>query len=278
MWSKEEFEYRKRWGTISVFEISEPQYADLSNLKTLVPNQCFSIKKYERSQAEYNEIIPRSLDILYLWFKYISLEISDWFKNEFSPFYNIINQYENPKLKTYDFASDRYRWIVQDLTVLNQLGQLKTVEILEGIIRYHLWAEFSLHKLSGFDNVLNMQRIMNWFTLLFEAYEANSQNCQNKIEFIEYLLIINSWDSLSLTELLADLSWSDIAAIRSLIRSLNWTYKKYQKFISKNENKYILINLYQIVSKISVVSKNSKYNLLFNWILKVSFLYNFLYL
>ena len=243
MWGKEEIEYRSKWGMISIFEICNPEHADIRNPKTTIADALFCIKKYERSQGEFNEIIPRSLSILHLCFMYISLEIIDWYKNESSRFYNAINQFEDPIIKTYDFVSDRFRWIVQDLTVLNDINHIQAVKILEGIIRYYLWADYSLKGVAGFDSVLNIQKAMNWFTLLFEGYKQNEENCTNRLEFLEYLIIIYSNDTLSFVELCAELSKTDIKEVMPLIKSINWSYKKYWKYISKIENKPLLKNL-----------------------------------
>ncbi|XP_051165414.1 germinal-center associated nuclear protein [Leptopilina boulardi] len=124
----------------------------------------------------------------------------------------------------YDFIFDRLRAIRQDL-VIQRINPLDTIEILEPIVRFHVYAAQRLctHSISTFDPKINNQHLLECLKHLLVCYDECSNVTLNDFNINESLRNLNLNDNRTQMEAIYILV--NLGEINSLTRGLNLPIK-----------------------------------------------------
>ncbi|KAK3595428.1 hypothetical protein CHS0354_003422 [Potamilus streckersoni] len=96
----------------------------------------------------------------------------------------------------YDFIFDRMRSVRQDMTVQDLEGK-EAVEILEKIVRFHVYSDYCLctKPISVFDPKINDQHIQECLKRLLNLYICHPELTRNRAEFEALYLLFNLGDT-----------------------------------------------------------------------------------
>jgi len=171
-------------------------------------------------------------------------------------FYEILSQCENPNKIKYQFWSDRFRAIEQDFTVIGNYWE-EMREWLKIMIHFYINMGFTFKESKDFEHKFNFQRLTNWLANLFQWYKNSKDSDFSK--YLSYLIVINSEDPLSLAEIFHFQSYEEIKPWMKVVRSLNYNFYQFWRYINTLEKNSNLRKLYFIIPRFSINQRIEKY-------------------
>ncbi|XP_059168226.1 SAC3 domain-containing protein 1-like [Physella acuta] len=103
----------------------------------------------------------------------------------------------------YDFVFDRLRAVRQDMVIQGIVG-VDAIELLEKIVRFHLYAAYRLQDttLSEFDPVINKQHLLECLKRLLYLYQVTPGKHEHRVEMESVYLLDNLGDVHAMTHYL----------------------------------------------------------------------------
>lgn len=176
-------------------------------------------------------------------------------------------------IQVYEFLFDRFRAIRQDL-VIQRCNDLKTINILEVILRFYILADYKLCESSkmDYDEKMNYQHLSE---VLFTLIQSNIPKFENKNIYVAIYLLLNMDNFLNLMRALkickeskkSDITIDDYSLLNDCILLCKYYMQKnYVKVfeISKKLPLICQLALHRRIPQIEI-SMINEYNVAFSW-------------